>query len=319
MSETRSLSRSDGAHPQLEIVHGLHAGVRLDLEDGEYSFGPTPNSDIVLRDKGVFTQHALLRVQRGQVRVEAIGGDLTVDGVTVAMGHGCHVRLPAAISIGEATLRLSRAGAADGMLTGLMKAGANRPIEVASGVLLCALAVTVVSQAISHSPAEAPKSALALGGMPPRASVAQDDPAATKSASPVNPTTVRQAADELQSRLRGVGIQGVQIAAQDQRISAQGRVSEAQAPQWTAMQRWFDETYGGSAVLTSNVAVGQMTGAPLLRLQAVWYGERPYVIADNGARYHEGSVLDSGWILERIGDNGLTLRKENESFVLTYR
>lgn len=318
MSETRSLPRSDGAQPQLEIVQGLHAGARIDLEDGEYTFGPTPNSDIVLRDKGVSTQHALLRVERGQVRIEATGGDVRVDGVTVAVGHGCRVRLPAAITIGEATLRLSRGGAADSPLIALMKIGANRPIEVASGVLLCALAVTVVSQAVSHAPAEPPKSALAVTNISPRPPVAQDNAAVTKAAA-ASPSTVEQATDELQNRLRASGIQGVQVATQDQRISAQGRISEAQAPQWTALQHWFDETYGASTVLTSNVAVGQMTGTPLLRLQAVWYGERPYIIADNGARYHEGSVLDSGWILQRIGDDGLTLKKENESFVLTYR
>jgi hypothetical protein len=112
----------------------------------------------------------------------------------------------------------------------------------------------------------------------------------------------------------------VRIGVDDHRISAQGRLSETQAAQWSAIQRWFDEKHGASGVvLTANVAMGPMAGAPLLRLQSVWFGDRPYIIADNGARFYEGSVLDSGWILHSIADDGVQLRKDDEIFALTYR
>jgi hypothetical protein len=304
MRETQVLSRSERGRPQLEIVRGLHSGVHLDLSDGEYSFGPTPNADIVLRDGGVLAQHALLRVEGRQVRIEAIGGAVSVDGVNIAVGHGCRLRMPATLTIGEATLRLSRGAGADGM----MKKLSGRPMEVAGGVLLCALAVTAVSEAMRSTPAEPSKSALTVSSAAVRPAAAPDTAA-----------TMKQAADELETRLRAGGLNGVRVVSQDQRISVQGRVGDAQVPQWTAIQQWFDEKYGSSTVLTSNVVVGQMTNTPLLRLQAIWYGERPYIIADNGARYYEGSVLDSGWILQRIGDDSLLLRKENESFSLSYR
>jgi hypothetical protein len=322
MSETRSVSRSVGAQPQLEIVQGLHAGVRLDLKDGEYSVGPTPNSDIVLRDKGVLPQHALLRIERGEVRVEATGGDVSVGNLKVAAGHGCRLRLPAVISLGEASLRLSRRSETDSKLFGRMKAAAkglsDRPMEVAGSVLLCAVAVTVVSQAVPQSPPESAKSELAISAEAARAAVADDGIAVKVAHAAAAGSTVKQAAEELENRLRAAGIQSVRITADDQRVSAQGRVSEAQAAQWTAIQHWFDETHGSSVVLTANVATGPV-GGPLLRLQSVWLGDRPYIIADNGSRYYEGSVLDSGWILQRIADDGLLLKKENETFALTYR
>ena len=319
MSETRSVLRPDAAQPRLEIVQGLHAGVRLDLKDGEYSVGPTPNADIVLRDKGVLTQHALLRIELGEVRVEATGGDLTVGNLKVAAGHGCRLRLPTVINIGEASLRFSRGGEADGTLFGRMMAAAKgRPMEVAGGVLLCAVAVAVVSQTAPRTPPESAKSQLAISASAARA--AAEDGVAVKAANAATAaSTVKQAADDLESRLHAAGIRSVRVVADDQRVSAQGRLTGAQAAQWTAIQRWFDEKHGASVVLTANIATGQMAGAPLLRLQSVWFGDRPYIIADNGSRYYEGSVLDSGWILQRIADDGLLLRKEDETFALTYR
>lgn len=320
MSETRSLSRADSIQPQLEIVEGLHAGVRLDLKDGEYSVGPTPSSDIVLRDKGVIPQHALLRIERGEVRVEATGGTVSVGTLKVAAGQGCRVRLPAVIGIGEASLRLSRGGEVDGTLFARMMSAAkglsDRPLEVASGVLICAVAVTAVSQFVSRSHVESPKSELALSGAAVRASA---DDGGTPKPGGVATAAVKQAADDLETRLHGAGIQGILIAADDQRVSARGRVNEAQAAQWTSIQRWFDGEHGSNVVLTANVAVGPAAGGPQLRLQSVWYGDRPYIIADNGARYYEGSVLESGWILEHIADDRVLLRKENETFALTYR
>ena len=319
MSETRSVLRTDAAQPQLEIVQGLHAGVRLDLKDGEYSVGPTPNADIVLRDKGVLTQHALLRIELGEVRVEATGGDVTVGTMKVAAGHGCRLRLPAVINIGEASLRFSRGDEADGTLFGRMVAAAKgRPMEVAGGVLLCAVAVTLVSQTTPRMPPESAKSQLAVSA--PAARAAAEDGVAVKAANAATAaSTVKQAAEDLESRLHAAGIRSVRVVADDQRVSAQGRLTAAQAAQWTAIQRWFDEKHGSNVVLTANVATGQMAGAPLLRLQSVWFGDRPYIIADNGSRYYEGSVLDSGWILQRIADDGLLLRKEDETFALTYR
>jgi hypothetical protein len=228
--------------------------------------------------------------------------------------------LPAVINIGEASLRFSRGGEADGTLVGRMVAAAKgRPMEVAGGVLLCAVAVTAVSQTAPRTPPESAKSQLAISA--PAARAAAEDGVAVKAANAATAaSTVKQAAGDLESRLHAAGIRGIRIVADDQRVSAQGRLTTgAQAAQWTAIQRWFDEKHGASVVLTANIATGQMAGAPLLRLQSVWFGDRPYIIADNGSRYYEGSVLDSGWILQRIADDGLLLRKEDETFALTYR
>ena len=321
MSETRSVSRSVVVQPQLEIVEGLHAGVRLDLSDGEYSVGPTPNSDIVLRDKGVLARHAILRIERGEVRVEATGGEVRVGTLRIAAGNGCRLRLPAVIHLGEASLRLSRGDGADATLFGKMTTAArglsDRPMEVAGGVLLGAVAIAVAMQTAPRTAPDIARSQLAISGAAERPASAEDVVAAKASSAAAAASTVKHAADDLENRLRVAGVNGVHITTDNQRVSAQGRLTAAQGAQWGAIQRWFDEKYGASVVLTVNVALGQ--SGPLLRLQSVWFGERPYIIADNGSHYYQGSVLENGWILERINDDGLLLRKEDETFALNYR
>jgi hypothetical protein len=323
MSEARSLLRADQVQPQLEILQGLHAGVRLDLEDGEYSVGPTPNADIVLRDKGVLPKHALLRIASGVVHVEATGGDIMVGTLKVAAGQGCRLRLPAEITIGEASLRLSRAGDTEHTLFGKVASAAKglsaRPMEVAGGVLVCAIAVTLASHAVQQAPAEGERPEYAVSSDEARAALMEDGTAAKASRTALAASAVQQAASELDGRLRAAGIQSVRVSAEDQHVTAQGRLSDGQTSKWAAIQRWFDETYGSQVVLASNVAVGALTGGPLLRLQSVWYGDRPYIIADNGTHYYEGGVLDSGWVVQRISDERVLLGKDNETFALTYR
>jgi hypothetical protein len=323
MSETRSLLRTDKVQPQLEILQGLHAGVRLDLEDGEYSVGPTPNADIVLRDKGVSPRHAVLRIAGGVVHVEATGGDISVGALKVAAGQGCRLRLPAEITIGDASLRLSRAGETDHTLFSKVASAAkglsSRPLEVAGGVLVCAIAVTMVSHAVPQSPPESDRPEYAISSDAARAALMEEGATAKASRTAVTASTVKQAAEDLDSRLHAAGIQSVRVSAEDQHVTAQGRLSDGQTAKWGAIQRWFDETYGSQVVLAANVAVGALAGGPLLRLQSVWYGDRPYIIADNGAHYYEGGVLDSGWVVQRISDERVVLSKDNETFALTYR
>lgn len=94
--------------PVLEVISGLHRGVLLSLDRGEYRIGSTPKCDIVLQDAGIEPEHAVLRIERHRVDVEAVNGGVRVGAKVVPKGHGCRVRLPLDIFIGEAHLRLSR-------------------------------------------------------------------------------------------------------------------------------------------------------------------------------------------------------------------
>lgn len=69
----------------------------------------------------------------------------------------------------------------------------------------------------------------------------------------------------------------------------------------------------------SNIAVGDAAQPPRLTLQAIWYGERPYVIAGDGTRYHEGAFTNDGWTIKEIGQTALVLTKGGATVALKYQ
>jgi hypothetical protein len=326
MSAGTSRLENASSKPELEVVGGFHSGVSLALDDGIYSIGSTPDADIVLRDPGVASEHALLRIEGGGMRIEAMGGDLGVGEELITQGHGCKLRLPVDIAMGDARLRLSHTGAGRAGLLGgnFQPVGrflSKRPFATAGGVIVCALAVSVAAR-------DAPTPKV------PEAQAAEPNLSITKTAfypdaetlgkyagrpeSPAQPT-VEEAASQLLARLKSLSINSLRVTTADKRILVIGSLTKREAPAWASAQQWFDETYSGRVVLTTSVTIGETKGAPNLRLQAIWFGERPYVITEEGAHFYEGALLDNGWVLQRIGDDRIVLEKDGESQALTYR
>lgn len=300
--------------PQLEIVAGLHHGVRLALEDSEYTVGPNAESDIVLRDDGVLPNHAKLLLEGNELRVEATGGEVTVGKSRIAAGQGCRVRLPATVSIGKATLQFAPGAGAPGTLRSALASASEHPMGVAGGVLACAVAALVASQGMK-APGADPIAAASV--IDQNFSEMRD--AGRLNTAALSPSAAEGAVSELTGKLQEAGIQTIRISANDGRVAAEGRLSEQQVGEWASIQRWFDGKYGSSAVLTANVAVGAISGPPPVRLQAVWFGQRPYIIAENGSRYYEGAVLESGWVVQHIAADRVVLNKASETLALTYR
>lgn len=314
--------------PELRVVGGLHKGVCVALEGDSYSLGSTANEDIVLRDAGVKPQHAVLRIVGQDVRVEAMGGDLTVGGELLLVGHGCRLRMPVDILIGEASLHLSRNGDSTSLIAKHVQPAiaqiVKRPMIAASGVLFCALVATVASNGVQQSTDEH-ITKLNLNEVQTAALVSEqhvNDSGALPpgQSEPLNGTSIEHAKAKLSEMLQAAGILTLNVEALDGQLLVNGRISEEQELAWLATQRWFDETYAGKAiVLTSQVAIGGGS-TPDLRLGAIWYGERPYVVLDDGLQYYEGANLGSGWVVQKITEDRLILKHpfKNETFALTY-
>ena len=330
-------SKALASRPKLEVTGGFHSGVSLPLDEGTYSIGSTPEADIVLRDPGVATEHALLRIEPGGVRIEAVGGDLGVGEDLVAQGHGCKLRMPVEIAMGNARLRMSHPGS--GKMRPVGNFMARNPLMVAGGVICCAL---VVSVAAHKEPSPARVAEAVTEPKPKRAvtepKVAAIEPkvAATKAAyhsdvdtpakiggkaeqAAAQQSAVEEAATQLIAKLKAMGITSLRVTSSDKRVVVAGDLAKREAASWTAVQQWFDETHGGRVVLTANVAIGESKSAPSLRLQAIWFGERPYVITEEGAHFYEGALLDNGWVLQRIAEDRIVLEREGEQLALTYR
>src|SRR5215469_15308447 len=124
---------------KLEVLAGVHRGATLSFDKAaDYRIGSSPKADIVLRDSGVAAEHAVLRIEAAAVRIDATGGEVGVEHKTIPLGHGCRVRLPAELALGEAQLRVFRPGAdpalrsARHVLAQARKSLTDKPIAMAS-------------------------------------------------------------------------------------------------------------------------------------------------------------------------------------------
>lgn len=316
MSDTTHQLGSQARFPQLEITGGLHHGVRMALEDDEYLVGLNAESDIVLRDDGVVPRHALLRIEGADARIEALGADVTVGTMKLAMGHGCRVRMPVTVVIGSASLQLQPGRGGQGGFAGLrstMGRMTDHPAKLAGGVIAGALVLVAASHGMQ------PRTATPVAESTLDQSFSEDRNAVQLNTAEASPSVAKAASEELAGKLKESGLNSIRVNAIDGRVAVDGRLSEQQAPAWGSIQRWFDTKYASTTVLTANVAIGPLAGPAPVRLQAVWFGQRPYIIADNGSRYYEGAVLESGWTVQRIAEDRVILARESETLALTYR
>jgi hypothetical protein len=291
--------RNGQTQTKFEVLAGVHRGAVLTLDEtADYRIGCSPQDDIVLSDPGVVPEHAVLRIESAAVRIDATGGEVGLEQKSIPLGHGSRVRLPVEFALGEARLRISRPGAAPAL---------RGAIAIASAAICLAVVFTAVSlgwpRAVQMNGAQAKTDAIDAHG-----------PGANSKAS----ATAQQAVRELDARLRAANIDTLQVNAVDGRLVASGTLIKQQVVEWAAIRQWFDQTYGGSVVLSDNVTADNGPAMPTLQLQAIWYGDHPYIIAAHGERYYQGAVLDNGWIVRQIGEHHLLLAKAGETAVVRY-
>ncbi len=327
---------ADRSAPALQVTDGIHKGVTLTLDGTTYSIGSSAKADIVLRDEGVAPVHATLGLTGGSVRLETVGGDVGLtSGETVPEGHGCRLKLPVDLVVGEAVIRIAGASTPSGdavmkTLTGLGRRLVRKPAVIAATLLFGVFAVSVVAQGSGPDTtgAQAAREATPGGGDVVRvASLAglerltalHPSRGTGPSAGSVKPASAAEVAAALRERLEAAGIAGLRVAAADGRLAVSGTLAEKRTGAWTAVQQWFDQTYGGRIVMISNVVAGEGKTMPRLALQAIWFGERPYVITRDGARYYEGAFVEDGWAIREIGAERLVLAKDDATVALTYQ
>lgn len=287
----------------LEIVEGLHAGASAELDEHCFTIGSSTESDIVLHDEGIAPVHLRLNRRGGIIEIEAIGGDVVLpDGQIIPQGHGRRCKLPLEASIGGARIRLTGPAPSNAV-----PSASKRPLFAAAGLAIAAFAVTAMANGLSPEKSDKARNDLLTGSRNQR---------------PANTAPVAGDASDAEERLRlrleQAGIGALDIKQASGRLIASGTIPEHQGKAWTEIQSWFDRTYSDRALLVSNVSIGDVAQPPRLVLQAIWYGERPYIIAADGSRYYEGAFTDDGWIIEKIGEKELLLSKGSAKVALKY-
>ena len=318
-------TRRKSAKLKFEVVAGTHEGAVLMLDWADYRIGSSPNADIVLSDPRIAPEHAVLRLEPGGVRIDATGADVTIEQEPLPLGRGRRVRLPVNLTLGAARVCLSDPSRDDRVERfGELGRRVMRKPFTAGGILACfVLAITVVARGL---PQTARTTILAVTtGASDVGAMEHSTSGSAAGLSTLNPdgqptATAEDAARELNARLDAAKIQTLRVSATDGRLAVAGKVSKEEAISWAAVQQWFDQTYGGRIVLTTEISpAGEARKMPALQLQAIWYGDHPYIVTADGERYFEGAVLDNGWIIREIGEDRLLLARGGETVALTYR
>ena len=140
---------------------------------------------------------------------------------------------------------------------------------------------------------------------------------------PPNPgpaLNAEDAARKLAEHLDASGLSGLRVNAGAGQVVVTGSIMKQQTGVWTGAQQWFDAAYRGRLVLVANVTLTDAKKpTPVVNVQAVWFGERPYIITAEGNRYYKGAFLDNGWTIKDIADGRILLTKDGETLALVYR
>jgi len=138
--------------------------------------------------------------------------------------------------------------------------------------------------------------------------------------SALNALNVDDAGRKLTERLEASGLSGLRVTAAGGQVTVTGSITKQQTGAWTETQQWFDAAYRGRLVLVANVTPTEAKKPmPVVNVQAVWFGERPYIITAEGNRYYKGAFLDNGWTIKDIVDGRILLAKDGETVALVYR
>ncbi|WLH14884.1 FHA domain-containing protein [Pseudomonas hefeiensis] len=296
------------ALPVLGITHGLHQGVCLPLDQPVYILGSAANADLLLSDAGIVERHMALRFTDGQVAIEAIGGDVFVCAshareILIPAGKGHRAHLPVDIRLGEARLTLSRGAVC---LEPIAAVAITPSWQRKSRWIIALLLMFLCVGAFAFR--GEPVSPLALSTVDKAAALAAHD-------APKN--TVVQARVWLEQQLATLGLHQIKVSEVDGQLSAHGSYGPTQKGQWLGVQQAFDGRFGQQVMLLSGVVARNEIAKPRVRFQAVWFGDNPYVINDNGERLFPGAVLNDNWLLERIENDEVILARGEERFTLT--
>ena len=116
------------------------------------------------------------------------------------------------------------------------------------------------------------------------------------------------------------GLSGLRVSAAGGQVAVNGSITKQQGDAWTEAQQWFDAAFRGRVVLVANVTpTDAKKPTPVMNAQAVWFGDRPYVITVEGNRYYKGAFLDNGWTIKDIADGRILLAKDGETLALVVR
>ena len=288
----------------LSVLAGAHAGAVLALRSGRHLFGQDPEADIVLTDPSIAARQFMLDLRAEGAILEVLSGMVSVGDIPVGPDDPVVLPLPADLAVGAVRLRVEApsplAEAASAPVTAGARPARSPAVALAAGLFLVGLSLSVYAL---------------TGGFGTAAGAAGLDPARAGGARPGG--TV-EAAHFVTDRLSAAGLDAALVVhAEAGAVGVAGVVPPDKQAAWDAIQRDFDQNYGGRILLHANLTAAA-SARPALVPQAVWTGDNPYVVTATGERATEGTVFQDGWTLDRITPGRLILHRAGQAVALTF-
>lgn len=283
----------------LDVLSGLHYGVRAPIDGDDCTIGSSPGCDLVLSDRDIAEEHLQLRFYGKQVAVNAIGGTVIIEGrAPIQRGYGCRAKLPVTLVVGDAKLRIAR-DASSSLMT--KRWGPYVAVVAVALVVMPIVAVQAGISGLLPQKAASPEDSLTVGTVP------ATSPAPTDA----------EIVGTLQQKITEADLGNLAVTADGRRIDVSGQLPPTRMDAWRDVQRWFDRSHGGRYVLTSLVSAAAVTDAPKFIFQAVFFGDNPYVVDARGERRYPGAALQDGWMLKSIENGQILVVRAGQEFKLT--
>ncbi|SDP45080.1 EscD/YscD/HrpQ family type III secretion system periplasmic domain-containing protein [Phyllobacterium sp. OV277] len=286
----------------LNVLDGVHRGVTVPISGDDCEIGSSTDCDLFLSDSSIEGRHFSIRRAGAMVVIGAHGGEVIInDRTRLDIGKGMRTKLPVKISAGGVSMVLDGPANArhslQSYLQPLRKAGL-----FGGCVALLGLSIALVQAGVASN----------LDGRRTDSTIAAASQVVPDVSAAADPQQV------LNQMLADNGLGALDVQWDGSRVHVDGAVDPAQMKKWADVQYRFDSQYGSHNVVSSSVHEVAKKIQPKFKLQAIWFGEKPYAIAADGSRLYTGAALEDGWIIKEIGADRLVVKRNVEEFTLTF-
>lgn len=325
----------------LVVTSGIHQGATFALKNDEVTIGRHGDCDIVLADPSVADRH--IRIIRDGHRIIVDCLDAPVDlkhrdrRLRVEPEYSQLVVPPILMRLGDVVLNLTpqqdaavprlQHDSQSATMPGLL----SKPL-IPAGFAAACLAVLLVTGMGSFSPSKPVTSLststssvdsarleqdLALSRQASRqadedfSSRGQTSSGVTGRSDSASGVSTDEAWRSLRNYLVSAGLEGeIEVTPGKDALVARGSLPDSLISQWTEAHIWYDGRYGAYVPLITEVtrkADNPRPKDPIILMRALYLGKNPYIIAKNGQKYHQGSILNNGWMIEKINPDSVTV------------
>lgn len=293
---------------QIRVVSGRHAGAKQLLSAGALTIGSSMDADVVLTDPSVEAIHAQITLSALKIRVQAAGNPISLGTQHLTTSGKAESRYPARLVLGDIELELTGLQETQSLdwFSSLLSRFSKS--QLWGGAFAASFAVALFVTFI-----RAKDDTIAALPVVNAEAFEQAKKAERSAAQNVSTRLAHSAAEALRERLLALTLDSVVVTVESGMVIAKGTIISSSREDWNATQVWFDQSFGQKTVLQSQVAETEVNAAKSpISIQSIWAGKIPYLIDGSGEKLFEGAILKDGWVIEKIEEGKVRLRRNQE-------